>query len=128
MSRNQNISEVILTAEQYIQLINQNTGIIIFKLGATWCGPCQQILPVLNKALPQMPSCVTSYIIDIDKSPQVFSLFKRRRLSTGVPILCCYYKGNKEIYPDDMVIGADIEKINAFFKRTFEHAKQISYM
>ncbi len=123
MYKNPNIMNANLTADQYINLIRQNDGILIFKLGATWCGPCQQILPVLNKALPQMPSCVTSYIIDIDKSPEVFSLFKRKRLSSGVPIICCYYKENKEVYPDDMVVGADNNKINEFFRRTFEKAK-----
>ncbi len=125
MYNNPNIIYTDLTAEQYINIIKQNKGIVLFKLGATWCGPCQQILPLLNKALPQMPSSVTSYIIDIDKSPEVFSLFKRRKLSSGVPIVCCYYSDNKEIYPDDMVIGADNGKLNEFFKRTFDKAKTI---
>lgn len=123
MYKNPNIIHTNLTAEQYINIIKQNNGIVLFKLGATWCGPCQQILPLLNSALPQMPSSVTSYIIDIDKSPEVFSLFKRRKLSSGVPVVCCYYKDNKEIYPDDMVIGADNGKLNDFFKRTFDKAK-----
>ena len=122
---NKNIFDTKLSLEQYKNIVKNNNGIVIFKLGAQWCNPCKQILPILKKALPQMPPCVTTYVIDIDESHEVFSLFKRYKMSTGIPVICCYYKGNNEIYPDDMVIGAEVDKINDFFKRTFDKGVEI---
>lgn len=122
---NQNIIETKLTLSQYKNIINQNKGIVIFKLGAEWCNPCKYILPILKKALPQMPICVTTYIIDVDESHEVFSFYKKNKISSGIPVISCYYKENTTIYPDDMVIGADLDKINEFFRRTFIKAGEI---
>jgi hypothetical protein len=122
---NKNIIETTLTLNQYKDIIKQNKGIVIFKLGAEWCNPCKYILPILKKSLPQMPLCVTTYIIDVDESHEIFSFYKRNKISSGIPVITCYYRENSTIYPDDMVIGAELDKINDFFKRTFDKAKEI---
>lgn len=122
---NKNIIETTLTLNEYKEIIKQNKGIVIFKLGAEWCIPCKCILPILKKSLPQMPLCVTTYIIDIDDSHEIFSFYKRSKISSGIPVITCYYRENTTIYPDDMVIGAELNKINDFFKRTFDKGKEI---
>ena len=35
----------------------------------------------------------------------------------GIPAILCYYKDNHNYVPDDIVIGADVPQINAFFTR-----------
>jgi hypothetical protein len=35
----------------------------------------------------------------------------------GIPAILGYYKDNHNYVPDDIVIGADVPQINAFFTR-----------
>jgi hypothetical protein len=56
-------------------------------------------------------------IIDIDKCFDVYSYLKSKRMVNGVPVILCYKKGNNNFAPDDIVVGADKNKINEFFIR-----------
>ena len=41
------ISE-IENRDAFLHLLQNNTGVIILKLGAEWCGPCKKIKPVVD--------------------------------------------------------------------------------
>ena len=36
--------------EEFKDIIMQNSGIMILKFGADWCGPCQKIKPYVKNA------------------------------------------------------------------------------
>jgi len=107
------------------QLLNVNVGILIFKFGATWCGPCKTIEKALNSLFPQMPSNVQSFVIDIDQSSELYSALKNKRVLNGVPAVIAYYSGNTSLYPDDMTIGSDLNQLNLFFQRSYEQAQNM---
>ena len=56
---------------------------------ATWCGPCQQMHPILDKLKDKMGSAVRVVKIDVDKNQEVASKFKIR----SVPTLLLFRKG-----------------------------------
>ena len=37
--------------EEFKDIIMQNSGIMILKFGADWCGPCQKIKPYVEECL-----------------------------------------------------------------------------
>lgn len=56
---------------------------------ATWCGPCQQMHPILDKLKDKMGSTVRVVKIDVDKNQEVAATFKIR----SVPTLLLFKKG-----------------------------------
>lgn len=111
-----------MSSTTFNQLLEANTGILVFKFGAEWCNPCKTIEPALNTLFQQMPENVQCFVIDIDQSPELYSLFKNKRVFKGVPTVVAYYFGNTSIYPDDMNVGADLQQVNLFFERTYKNA------
>lgn len=108
----------------YKLMLQNNPGMIIVKLGAEWCIPCQRIDPVLQHVIPQMPENVQCVILDIDESFEVYAQLKNKKMVNGIPSVLAYYKGNVTIIPDDMNSGSNVDEWNAFFERCFKKAKE----
>ena len=106
------------------QALESNPGVIIIKFGAEWCAPCKRIEQHVKILMNKMPENVQSYIIDIDDSLEVYSFLKNKRMVNGIPAILAYYSGNTDYIPDDVVIGADVVKINEFFERSYKKAKE----
>jgi thioredoxin 1 len=56
---------------------------------ATWCGPCQQMHPILDQLKNKMGGSIRVVKIDVDKNQEVASKFKVR----SVPTLILFRKG-----------------------------------
>ena len=56
---------------------------------ATWCGPCQMLMPVLKQVKDSLGDRVTIIKIDVDKNQELASQFKVR----GVPTLALFQHG-----------------------------------
>jgi len=63
--------------------------VIVLDLYATWCVPCQQILPVVGELAESSP--VPFYKVDIDEVPEVKELTGAK----AVPMLLIYKQGKK---------------------------------
>ena len=72
MSQAPSVVTSIKTANDLSELLQINPGLIIIKLGATWCGPCKKIEPLVNEWLQKMPSNVCKCIIDIDENIDLY--------------------------------------------------------
>ena len=110
---------------QFMSFVQNNPGIIVFKLGATWCGPCRKIEPYLNEYYKMMPPNVQCVVIDIDESIEVYSFLKNRKMVNGVPALLAYISGNTTYIPDFNVIGADLNQLKLFFTRVYQEAQNV---
>ena len=55
----------------------------MFDLYADWCMPCRVLSPVLEKIAVEMKSSVSFYKINIDKSPDIASVFQ----VSGIPFV-----------------------------------------
>jgi thioredoxin 1 len=105
---------------QFEELLKQNPGKIVLKFGATWCGPCKRIDPLVNQWFSNMPATVKCAAIDIDESFDLYGAFKSKRQITGIPAILCFNKGNESYIPDLNVVGADVVQVNTFFKQVLE--------
>jgi len=111
--------------QAFFHLLNNNPGLIILKLGAEWCGPCKQIKDVVHSFFATSPVDVVCGDIDVDQSFDYYSMLKSKKMVNGIPVMLCYKKGNNTFIPDDMVTGADLMGLNAFFKRCGTHLKEV---
>ena len=117
----------IESAQFLSDMLQENPGLILIKLGATWCGPCKKIEPLVNKWLQIMPQQhVQIALIDIDENINLYSFLKKKRVVNGVPTILAYYPENDHYFPDDMTSGSDEKTTNDFFIRCAEHLKNNS--
>jgi thiol-disulfide isomerase/thioredoxin len=108
---------LILDRQSFQQLLNQNDGkTLIFKFGATWCGPCNRILPQLNHWSKQLsPDSFRMIMIDVDQSMDLYAFLKTKKITGSIPTLLCYKPNNQGIYPDYITMGCEVDKVNDFF-------------
>lgn len=111
---------------QFQELIKQNTqGVIVFKLGADWCGPCKRSKSLIYTLAEQMPSNVTVLDIDVDDSFDLYAWLKSRKQVNGIPALLAYYPGNETYASNYSTTGADQAAINNFFTEVHRAALTI---
>jgi len=110
------------TKQSFQNSLDANPGIIIIKFGAEWCGPCKKIEGHVKNLMNKMPNNIQCYIIDIDNSLEIYSFLKNKKMVNGIPVILAYYSENTSYIPDDVVIGADVVKINEFFERSYKKA------
>jgi thiol-disulfide isomerase/thioredoxin len=103
------------TIEQLQQIILSNK-ITIVKFGAPWCAPCKRVDPLIVQCSESLPDFVQLCILNVDVSFKVYSYFKSKRMTNGIPALLRFDR-KQSLTPDDVVIGADPEQIKAFFGR-----------
>ena len=56
---------------------------------ATWCGPCQQLSPILKEVKDALGDSVSILKVDVDKNQELAAMQQVR----GVPTLLLYQKG-----------------------------------
>jgi thiol-disulfide isomerase/thioredoxin len=106
-----------LTINDFFELLKLNNGIILIKMGAPWCKPCQKIKHLVDGFFLLSPKNVICVDLNIDESLDLYSFLKNKKMVNGIPVILCYKKGNSTFIPDDSVIGADPIHLDAFFKR-----------
>lgn len=107
--------------QDFISLLEKSPGLVILKLGATWCGPCKKIKPVVDAFYASSPDNVICCDVDVDESFDLYAYLKSKKMVNGVPVMLCYKKGNTSFIPDDSITGADPVELDKFFKRCNLH-------
>lgn len=114
------ISE-IANRDAFFHLLQHNPGLIVLKLGSSWCQPCAKIKPAVEAFFATSPPEVICGDIDVDQSFDFYSFLKSKKMVNGIPVLLCYKKGNATYIPDDIVTGADPQQLHLFFARCGKH-------
>ena len=107
--------------QAFLDFLKTNPGLIIIKFGATWCGPCKRVEPIIQSRLQDFPDTVQPVIIDIDDSIDVYAFLKTKKIVPHIPTVLCYVKGNTHFTPDEMVSSSDEVQVNAFFDACHDH-------
>ena len=109
-----------ITIETFYTLLKTNPGLIIIKLGSTWCKPCEQIKVSVEDWFSVMPNHIQTIILDVDESFQLYSLLKNKKMLHGIPAILMYKKGNLTLIPDESVNSSNINEINVFFMKSLK--------
>ncbi|MGB3592228.1 MAG: thioredoxin [Nonlabens sp.] len=72
------------------ELVNGDVPVLI-DFYATWCGPCQTMLPVLDQLKQDLGNAVRILKIDVDKNQALATKFNVR----GVPAFMIYKNGEQ---------------------------------
>jgi thiol-disulfide isomerase/thioredoxin len=111
--------------QQFNTILSNNPGMVILKLGATWCGPCQQIKGLVHGLMTQIMSVYGEKVvccdIDVDESFELYALLKTKKMVNGIPAILCWKAGNVSVIPDDTVLGSNQLEINLLFNRCSNH-------
>ncbi|MEN9751541.1 MAG: hypothetical protein RLZZ600_588 [Actinomycetota bacterium] len=60
---------------------------VIVDLWATWCEPCKQLSPALEKVVTDLDGAVVLVTLDVDANPQVADVFKVQSIPTVVALI-----------------------------------------
>jgi thiol-disulfide isomerase/thioredoxin len=107
----------IISRQDLHDALTKNTGLLIIKLGAEWCGPCKKIESAVNFYMSHMPANATCVMVDIDESFDLYSFLKFKKVVNGIPSILMYEKGNTNFIPDEVHIGSDVAKVQMFFEK-----------
>lgn len=83
---------------------------VVVDFWATWCGPCKQLMPMLEKTVTEAAGKVHLVKVDIDKNPELAQIFRVQ----SVPTVYAFWQGQ----PVDGFMGGKPEsELRAFVQK-----------
>ena len=98
------------------EILKHNPGVIVIKLGATWCKPCQKIKNQVNNLFLRTSDKVLCFDLDVDEMFDIYAYFKKNKMVNGIPAILVWKKGNTSVVADYSVTGSNTAKINHLFQ------------
>ena len=81
----------VVTEETFVREVLESKVPVLLDFGATWCGPCRALEPVLEKLAGQLGDRVKILAIDADDSAAIATKYKVR----AVPTLISFVAGQE---------------------------------
>ncbi|WP_396177493.1 thioredoxin [Flavobacterium sp.] len=93
-------------------IINSEKPVLV-DFFATWCGPCQMLLPVLNQVKDSLQDRITIIKIDVDKNQEL----AQKQQVRGVPTMMLFQNGiqlwrQSGVLTKEEIIKIILEKTN----------------
>jgi thioredoxin 1 len=88
------------------ELINQDKPVLV-DFFATWCGPCQMQMPILDELKDQVGEAASIIKVDVDKNPAAAAQFQVR----GVPTLMLFKGGQVKWRQSGVVPAHELARI-----------------
>ena len=68
---NKKIISVFENRQDFFNLLKVNPGLVIIKFGATWCGPCRMMGPVIDDLSKELGQAYKFVKINIDEEREI---------------------------------------------------------
>ena len=81
-----------LTAANWQSEVVQSKVPVLIDFGATWCLPCRQLEPTINRLAERFKGKVKVGKVDVDKSPEI----AERHGVSGIPHIFIYHAGQQQ--------------------------------
>jgi thioredoxin 1 len=87
--------------KSFQEIIHSDKPVLI-DFFATWCGPCQQLSPILKQVKDVMGERISILKIDVEKNEQLAAQYQVR----GVPTMLLFQNG-KQLWRQSGVLSKD---------------------
>ncbi len=93
------------------KIVNSDKPVLI-DFFATWCGPCQSLVPILKEVKDSLGERVSIIKIDVDKNQEIASSYQVR----GVPTMMLFQNG-KQLWRQSGVLSKE-QIVNVILAKT----------
>ena len=104
------------SVEAFYHILQHNSGLVLIKFTADWCGPCKRIKPAVDAFFAQSPDSVICMSLKIEENMEIYTYLKKKQMVAGIPTILAYKKGNTNFMSDACVIGSDARQLHEFMK------------
>ena len=73
--------EITITEQNFDEIMNNN-AVVMVDFGATWCGPCKALAPVVEEIAGEYESRATVGKADVEECPAIAARFRIRNVPT----------------------------------------------
>jgi len=94
----EHVKPVDVTDQDFSDKVEKTQGLSVVDLGASWCGPCRIIEPIVAELASEYAGKVSFFKMDVDDNRNTAAKFMIR----SVPTLL-FFKGGKVV---DTIVGA----------------------
>ena len=75
------VMELNITNENFDEIL-KNNPVVMVDFGATWCGPCKQLAPVVDEIAKEYEGRVAVGKADVEECPDITARFRIRNVPT----------------------------------------------
>jgi len=105
-----------LRLKSELEEVMKKHHVIVVKVEAAWCGPCQHMKPLFAKNVNNLPIEVAVVIVDLDQSPELKRYFRVQAVPLLINIVDSEIK--------DVTNSGNFDDVNSFFKKTLNRISQ----
>lgn len=73
---------VVTVNDQNFEEVIKTDLPVILDIGATWCGPCKALAPIVDELAEELAGRVVVAKVDVDEAPGIASQFRVRNVPT----------------------------------------------